>query len=90
MATPTPTDFTNEAATDIVFPSDREFAAYRDEVRAHYDGRMVRVERAAVYRDGRVRATVHHSRNLGTELKGLAFAYHHGRTVRTIFERGEN
>lgn len=77
---------TREATTEIRFPSDRHFSEFRDEVKSKYSPAMVRVERCAVYTDGRgTLAEVHHSRGLGAELKGLAHSRHEGNSVRTIF-----
>ena len=86
-------DFTSEATTLLRFPSDRQFVAYRDEVEDRYDGRMVRVKRGVVFTNGEsfsilggcVMATVHHSRGLGAELRGLAYSQFDGTTVNTIY-----
>lgn len=83
-------NFTHEATTEIRFPSDREFAAFRAEVEDRYDGRMVRVERVRVYVDGRgTVAAVHHARGMGAEVKGLAYGRFNGHTINTIFAREE-
>lgn len=79
-------DFSNEATTRILFPSDLHYAEFRDEVRDRYHPTMVDVSRWAVSGRG-TEAEVKHARNLGAELKGLAHAHHEGRTVRTIFAR---
>lgn len=77
-------DFTTEATTVIRFPSDRQFALYRDEIADRYDSRMVRVQRVSVGPKGTT-AEVYHSRGLGAELKGLAYSTFDGSTVRTIY-----
>lgn len=73
-------DFTHEARTFIEFPSDRDFAAYREELKRQYDPRMVRIAREKVGPTGRTLARLDHASNLGAELRGLAFAAFRGVT----------
>ena len=78
--------FTHETTTIIRFPSHQQFVAFRDDVEDRYDGRMVAVKRGAACSSGAsfrgargcVLATVHHSRGIGAELRGLAFGRYEG------------
>ena len=77
-------DFTTEVTTYIRFPSDRQFAAYREEIEDRYDVRMVRISRDQVRRDGSTVAIVSHASNLGAELKGLAYGHFDGNSEASV------
>lgn len=78
--------FTHEATTAIHFPTDAQFAGFRDEVEARYSATMVIVVRHKVGRfGGWTEAKVHHARGLGAELKGLAYSQFDGNSVNTIY-----
>jgi hypothetical protein len=66
-------DFTNEATLKVLFKTDGDFSTFREWAHARYSRGMVRVERGRVRPEGTI-ALVHHSRGLGAELKGNAFA----------------
>jgi hypothetical protein len=97
--------FNHEATTLIEFPTDRQYAAFRDELEDRYSALMVTRQYAA-FRDeledrysalmvtvnrerttveGRTTAAVRHSRNLGAEIKGLAYGYFDGNSINTIY-----
>jgi len=80
--------YTHEATTTIHFPTDRQFAAYREDIEERYDGAMVRVERVSVSHEGTT-AAVHHARGLGAELKGRAYGHFDGSTVSTVYPNEE-
>jgi len=77
--------FYREATTTIRFPSDRQFAEYRDDMTDRYQQSMVRVSRSQVRPDGSVFAEVRHSSNLGAEIRGRAVGHYDGSTINTIY-----
>ncbi len=80
--------YINEGTTEILFPSDSQFTAFRDLISVRYSPAMVKVERCKVYTDGRgTLAEVHHARGLGAEIKGLAYSDFGGKSIRTVFAK---
>jgi hypothetical protein len=77
--------FNHEATTLIEFPTDRQYAAFRDELEDRYSALMVTVNRERTTVEGRTTAAVRHSRNLGAEIKGLAYGYFDGNSINTIY-----
>lgn len=78
-------DFTREALSTVVFPTDGHYVRFRDEVKSLYDSQTVLVTRHMVKRDGTTSAQVRHARGLGAELKGLAWGHFEGVTVSTVY-----